>query len=106
MTKYVQRGETIDYTNASASKIAAGEVVKLTNLIGIASTDIPVGSVGALNVIGVYDIPAVNTEAFTVGQAVYFKDGKVQSNETDAVPAGWVISPKATAGTVARVKIG
>lgn len=106
MTKYVQRGETIDYTNASANAIAAGEVVSLTTRIGIASTNIPVGSIGALNVIGVYDIPALGTEALTVGQAVHFKDGKVQATATDAVPAGWVIAPKATAGTVARVKIG
>lgn len=106
MANYVQRGETIDYTNAGASKIAVGEVVTLTNRIGIASTDIPVGTVGALNVIGVYDIPALGTEALTVGQAIYFKDGKVQATATDAVPAGWVIAPKATAGTVARVKIG
>lgn len=106
MANYVQRGETIDFVNATQTNIAAGDVVSLTTRIAVAATDIPVGVKGAVNVIGVYDIPALTTEALTVGQAVYFKDGKIQAAETDAVPAGWVVEPKVQAGSIARVKIG
>ena len=102
---YVQRGETIDFINNSGADIAAGEVVTMTNRIGVAATAIPVGTKGALNVMGVYDFPALTTEALTVGQAVYFKDGKIQATSTDAVPAGWVVEPNATEGTIARIKI-
>lgn len=106
MANYVQRGETIDFVNATQVNITAGDVVSLTTRVAIAATDIPVGVKGAVNVIGVYDIPALTTEALTVGQAVHFKDGKIQAASADAVPAGWVVEPKAQASAVARVKIG
>lgn len=102
---YVQRGETIDYVNGTAADIVAGEVVALGTRVGVAATAIPVGVKGALNVMGVYDFPSLATEALTVGQAVYFKDGKIQATDTGAVLAGWVVEPKETAGAVARVKI-
>ncbi len=103
--KYVQRGETIDFINSTTSNIEAGEVVPLTSRIGVAATAIPVGTKGVLNVMGVYDLPSITTEALTTGQSVYFKDGKVQTSETDATPAGWVVEPKTQAGAIARVKI-
>lgn len=103
--KYVQRGETIDFINSTGADIAAGEVVALTARIGVAATAIPVGTKGALNVMGAYDFPALTTETLTVGQSVYYKDGKIQATDTGAVPAGWVVEPKAQAGAVARVKI-
>lgn len=103
--KYVQRGETIDFINSTSADIAAGEVMALDARIGVAATAIPVGTKGALNVMGVYDFPALTTEALTSGQVVYYKDGKIQSDSTDAIRAGWAIEPKAQASSVARVKI-
>lgn len=103
--KYVQRGETIDFINNTSADIVAGEVVDLSSRIGIAATAIPVGTKGAINVMGVYDFPALSTEALTIGQPVYFKDGKVQATETNATPAGWIVEPKAQTSTIARVKI-
>ncbi|PIC80536.1 DNA breaking-rejoining protein [Sporosarcina sp. P18a] len=102
---YVQRGETIDFTNGTETDITAGEVITLDTRIGIAATSISVGTKGALNVVGVYDFPALTTEALTVGQPVYFTDGKVVATETGTVLAGWVVEPKTQAGAVARVKI-
>lgn len=102
---YVQRGEVVDFVNSTNANILAGEVVALTTRIGVAATEIPVGTKGALNVMGVYDLPALTTESLEVGQAVFFKDGKVQATETDAIPAGWVVEPKSQSGAVVRVKI-
>ncbi|THD15366.1 hypothetical protein CI793_13450 [Anoxybacillus ayderensis] len=102
---YVQRGETIDFTNTGSTDIKANDVVPLATRIGVAGCDIPVGATGSVHVIGVYDIPASTTEAFTVGQAVYWKDGALTSDET-GVPAGWVVEPKTTTKSLARVKIG
>lgn len=105
MAKYVQRGETIDFKN-TGSLIFAGDVVALTDRIGVAATEINPGAVGSLNVIGVYDMPATSGEDYTVGQKVYFKDGKIQAASADAVEAGWVVEPKPTTGIIARIKIG
>jgi len=103
--RYVQRGETIDFINNTSADITAGEVITLTNRIGVAATAIPVGTKGAINVMGVYDLPALTTEALTMGQPVYFKDGKVQATEADATPAGWIVEPKSQSRALARVKI-
>lgn len=103
--KYVQRGETIDFINNTEADISAAEVVALTSRIGIAATMIPVGTKGAINVMGVYDLPALTTEALTLGQRVYFKDGKIQATDTGATPAGWIVESKAQASAFARVKI-
>lgn len=103
---YVQRGESIDFTNSGSTDIKANDVVSLGTRIGIAGCDIPVGATGSVHVVGVYDLPASNTEAFTVGQAVYWNGTVITANETDNVPAGWVVEPKTTAGTIARIKIG
>lgn len=106
MAIYVQRGSVIDYKNVSIADISANEVVTLGTRIGVAGSVIPVGVVGAVHVTGVFDFPATTTEAFTVGQQVFFKEGVITSDSTDAVPAGWVVEPKSTSGAIARVKIG
>ncbi|MGP7817765.1 DUF2190 family protein [Niallia sp. 01092] len=105
-TSYVQRGESIDFINSGSTLIKANDVVPLTTRIGIAGCDIPVGAVGSVNVIGVYDIPAVTTEAFAAGQTVYWKNNALTTDSVDAVNAGWVVEAKASSKAIARVKIG
>ncbi|OLN21408.1 hypothetical protein BTO30_14910 [Domibacillus antri] len=105
-TSYIHRGETIDYKNNGTAEIKSNDVVGLATRIGVAGCDIPVGSAGSVHVIGVFDLPAVTTEAFTVGQAVYWDGTALSSNATGTVPAGWIIEAKAAAGAVARLKIG
>lgn len=104
--QYVQRGETIDFKNVGVVDIKSNDVVSLTTRIGVAGGNIPVGATGSVNVIGVFDLPASTAEAFTVGQAVYWKDTSLVSASAGAVPAGWVVDAKALANSKARVKIG
>lgn len=103
---YVQRGESIDYKNTDSTDIKANDVVSLTTRIAVAGCDIPVGTVGSLHVMGVYDLPAVNTEEFTVGQEVYWKNNKLTGTADGAIPAGWVVEAKATSKSMSRIKIG
>ncbi len=104
---YIQEGKTIDYTNAGAAAIAYGDVVGLTNRIGIAGENIAVGATGSVHVTGVYEFPAINTAAFGVGDKLYYDTaaGKITNVETGNIPAGWATEPKLLAGTTARVKI-
>ncbi|EFV78958.1 hypothetical protein HMPREF1013_00842 [Bacillus sp. 2_A_57_CT2] len=104
--QYVQRGESIDFVNNGAVDIKANDIVSLNTRIGVAGCDIPVGATGSVHVFGVFDAPALTTEAFTIGQAVYWKDTALTGTATDAVPAGWVVEAKATAKSTARIKIG
>lgn len=102
---YVQRGEVIDFTNSTESNINVGDVVTLDKRIGIAGNNIPIGTTGVVHVSGVYEIDAETTAAFNVGQTVYFGAGKLTATTGDVV-AGFVVAPKATASSKARVKIG
>lgn len=103
---YVQRGETIDFKNSTGAAIVANDVVMLTNRIGIAATEIPIGAIGTVNVVGVYDLPAETVNAFTPGQTVYLSDSTVVKDSTSGVVAGYVVEAKVANGAVARVKIG
>ncbi len=56
MTIYVQRGDSVDYT--PDDDVDAGDVIVIgPNLIGIAKLDIAAGELGALSLVGVYDMP-------------------------------------------------
>lgn len=107
MATYIQKGNTIDYTNSGTAKIAAGDVVGLSTRIGIAAGDIAAGEVGTLAVEGVFEIDKTASLAISVGDAVYFSasTAKITKTNTD-VPAGWAIAAATTADTTVRVKIG
>lgn len=69
IARYVQKGESIDYRPAAA--VAAGDVIVLETLIGIARLDIAANTLGSLAVAGVFDAPKA-TGAVTAGSAVYW----------------------------------
>lgn len=102
---YTQRGETIDFVNNTGATIAANDVVTLTSRIGVAATEIPVGALGSVHVTGIFTVPAVTTTAFTVGQVVYLSGETVVATAGDVV-AGFVVEPKVTNASVAKIKIG
>ena len=69
IARYVQKGEAIDYRPSEA--VAAGDVVVLGNLVGIARLDIAANTLGSLAVVGVFDVEKA-AGAVTVGAAVYW----------------------------------
>lgn len=85
MTKaeYLQRGESLDYTNVTEDTIPDGAVVTIGGRIGVTGCPIPPGQTGSLHVVGVFEIKKTGTAAVEMGQTVYF-DGE---GITDAAPA-------------------
>ena len=63
--RYVQRGDAIDHT--PAADVAAGDVVVIGKIVGVAKLDIKAGELGALALTGVYEV--ANT-AFAAGAEV------------------------------------
>lgn len=55
IAEFIQDGDAIDFV--PNVDVAAGEVVLLGDLIGIAKRDIPAGVLGALALVGVYELP-------------------------------------------------
>ena len=67
---FIQGGAAIDYTPGSA--VAAGDVVVLSGLIGIAKQPIAASELGALAVTGIFDVVKAEEALATVGGKVYW----------------------------------
>jgi len=67
--KFIQRGDSIDYTPVSA--VAAGAVVVAGGHIGITKIPIAAGALGALAIRGLFDVVKANEE-IADGAAVYW----------------------------------
>ena len=87
-TKFQQEGGVINYANAG-SAIAAGSVVKMQNMIGIALVDIPATTgVGAVAVDGVFaGVPKVSAAVFVVGEKLLWDVSAGQFDDSAATPA-------------------
>jgi len=67
--RFIHDGKAIDFL--STSDIPAGSVVIKNNLVGITKLDIKANVLGALHVVGVYDIEKSNV-AIPLGSNVYW----------------------------------
>ena len=72
LARYVQKGDAIDYRPTEA--VAAGDVVIIADLIGIARLDIEAGTLGSLAVVGVFDVVKADG-AIPSGSTVYWDAG-------------------------------
>jgi len=103
--QYSQIGKVINYTNHTKKAIVYNDVVALGAHIGVAAEDIAIGSIGSVQIEGVYLLPAMTTEAVAVGDILYLgSDDKVTKTVGDVV-AGWAVAPKDAANDTAMVKI-
>lgn len=68
---YVQEGGVARYTATSAA-VAAGEVVVMSNTIGIALNNIPQGSTGEVAIRGIFRVPKVKTDEIDLGEEVAY----------------------------------
>ena len=71
---YWQRGETLDYKNATDAKIEANTVISFGGHIGVAGTDILPGELGSLHVTGVFEMPKTAAGAVEMGTEVYLTE--------------------------------
>jgi predicted RecA/RadA family phage recombinase len=91
---FVQDGNSIDYT--PTVDVAAGDVVVLNDLVGIAKLDIAAHTLGALALVGVFSVPKV------VGAGTGLAMGVKAYWNSTAVKATATASGNATLGTVVR----
>ena len=72
LARYVQKGDSIDYRPDTA--VAAGDVIVIADLIGIARLDIEAHTLGSLAVVGVFDITKAEGQ-IPAGATVYWDAG-------------------------------
>lgn len=99
--EYWQRGEALDYTNATSNTIPANTVIKFGSRIGVAGTDIAPGEVGSLHVGGVWEFDKTGTNKIEMGDPVYF-DG---TGITDTADSNTEVGYAATTAEAAESKI-
>jgi len=102
--KYLQRGEALDYVNATDEPIPAGAVVTIGGRIGVAGCPIPPGETGSLHVTGVFEIAKTGTAAIEQGKTVYF-DGTGITDTAGDVEAGYAAAPAEASAETILVKL-
>ena len=103
--RYVQRGESMDYT--PETDVAAGDIVKLGNLVGVAKLDIKAGELGALALVGTYEVLSGGL-AIAVGDEVSIDPtgGKaVASGTSGAVKFGHAVTAATPSDTTLLVRL-
>ena len=94
--KYDKIADRIDHT--PSSNVAAGAVVAVGGLVGVALEAIAANTLGALAVEGQFEIDLASGKTFSAGDAVYVASSEATDSGTFF---GWAVAASdATAGTV------
>ena len=106
-TKFLQKGEVLEYSN-SGSAIAANDIVVIGRRIGVALVDIAATTgKGSVGLVGVYEgLPAVNNSAFVQGDQLYYNVGTNKLTNVYAngdIPAGWAWAAKGETTTTCTI---
>lgn len=102
--RFVYNGKTVKYK--ATKDLAYGEVVELGTRIGVTAAVIKKDEVGTLNITGVYELTAISSEEYKIGDIVYFKEEGVTKTKASNEPvAGIVVAEKKNGATTALVKI-
>lgn len=68
--QYVQHGDSVDYT--PTVDVAAGDVIAIGTLVGVAKRDIKANTLGAMTVLGVFDVVKDPAEVIALGDSIYW----------------------------------
>lgn len=103
--RFVQEGKYIDYT--ASSDIAAGDVVVIGGIVGVANGAIATGTTGAVAVYGVYEVEK-DSNAITAGATVYWnsENGKASASSSGNTAMGKAVAAAGDSDTFVRVKLG
>jgi predicted RecA/RadA family phage recombinase len=101
MASYVQEGHVIDHTPASA--VAAGDVVVVGALVGVAPRAIAANSVGALSVEGVFELPIATGATGAQGSAINWYAVSGVAHASTGVAAGKLAKARLAADTTVQV---
>lgn len=107
MQTYIQQGDIWDYANTSGSTITAGTGVVINTVVGVAVSDIPDGTTGAVRVKGVVQFANPTAEVVAQGVALNF-DATAQEMQLavgDLAGAGTAVTAAGDGVTVVWVSL-
>ncbi|MGL6193788.1 MAG: DUF2190 family protein [Thermoguttaceae bacterium] len=100
------RGITIDYT--PTADVTAGDIVSEGGINGVANNDIPANTLGALAVVGVFDVEKKTGDAFAFGDTVNWDKVNKQALKTtgsNIVKLGVAVEAAIGTDPVVRVRL-
>jgi len=106
-SKFVQRGEVLNYTNGGGSTIAGGTPVLVGKRLGIALADIAVGAVGALQMCGVFTVAKLSSDTPSQGDLLYWDAGnnRLTTTASGNTLAGYCWTTPAASATTVDINI-
>lgn len=106
MAEYVQMGDAVDFV--PAADVAAGDVVVLGDLAGVAKRAVQAGVLGALSLVGVYDF-AKGAGAIPKGSRLYWDETAKVATTSDGGGAnkylGKSVKDAADADAIVRARL-
>jgi len=105
--RYVQLGDIVEYV--PATDVAAGDVVVINNLIGVATRPITAGTRGNIALAGVFEVVKDSATVFNMGDLAYWDATNNKAVTTDGGGAnkllGKVIADAPANTTTVRIRM-
>jgi predicted RecA/RadA family phage recombinase len=101
MASYVQKGDLLDYTPAAA--VAAGDVVVIGSLVGVAPRPIAANAVGSLAVEGVFEMPVATGATGAQGSAISWYATSGVAHASTGTTAGKLAKARLVGDTTVQV---
>jgi predicted RecA/RadA family phage recombinase len=101
MASYVQDGKLLDYTPGSA--VAAGDVVVIGSLVGVAPRPIAANALGSLAVDGVFSMPCASGATGAQGSAINWYATSGVAHASTGVAAGKLAKARGADDTTVHV---
>lgn len=103
MRNFIEVGDVITIP-APVGGVVSGQLVVAGSLLGVAETTAAVGVPVAIKVGGVFELPKVSAQAWTLGQPVY-TDGTLVTNAATGSVIGYATEAAANPSSVGRVHL-
>jgi predicted RecA/RadA family phage recombinase len=103
MASYVSQGDILDHTPSSA--VAAGEVVVIGAIIGVAPRPIAANALGTLAVEGVFEMPVATGATGAQGSAINWYAVSGVAHASTGVAAGKLAKPRLVGDTTVHVNV-
>ena len=103
MASYVSQGDILDHTPSSA--VAAGDVVVIGAIIGVAPRPIAANALGALAVEGVFEMPVATGATGAQGSAINWYAVSGVAHASTGVAAGKLAKPRLVGDTTVHVNV-
>lgn len=104
--KHIEKGASMPYINAGSTTIAAGTLILVGDMVGVALGDIAAGAEGQLATEEVWEVPKEAPLVIDQGDQVYWDDTNSVVTKTDTdVACGVAFVGAASAATTVKIKL-